>query len=531
MRAIAGNRAALDQFYYLKNFETVLDSLRERYADLLSAEEHGFMERFRAMPQASRALLVRMVMRKGELFRASALRYAEIGATHAVAAPLAQAGWVDVEPHLTLEELQALLTKAELVRHFALPGRELQRKKSDLAALLRQQYSQAKPFLDWCPGSGERVYRLTVAALCERFRLMFFGNFRQDWSAFVLADLGIFSFEKIDLAVQSRAFRSREDVDVLLQLQRCREYLNSTTPLDTVVRSVPEEVRDCDWLEERRQKLLFDVARALERSGDTLAACAIYSRCTHSGAHERGVRLYRREQRKLGIRCAATPRATRNPPELPSFELVLDQPVPGCAIEYLARNHLAQDMPHGATVHYVENSLINSLFGLLCWRAIFAPIAGAFFHDFHRGPADLSSADFYRRREREFAGCFAELESGRYQMTIRETYTRKVGIQSPFVAWNLLSESLLAHALACLPPEHLRHWFEWIARDVPRNRAGFPDLIQLWPRERRYRMIEVKAPGDRLQDNQRRLLQFCAGHGMPVAVCYVRWARPNVAQS
>lgn len=37
-------------------------------------------------------------------------------------------------------------------------------------------------------------------------------------------------------------------------------------------------------------------------------------------------------------------------------------------------------------------------------------------------------------------------------------------------------------------------------------------------------MIEVKGPGDRLQDNQRRLLEFCAAHDMPVAVCHVRWA-------
>jgi hypothetical protein len=56
------------------------------------------------------------------------------------------------------------------------------------------------------------------------------------------------------------------------------------------------------------------------------------------------------------------------------------------------------------------------------------------------------------------------------------------------------------------------------------NRTGFPDLIQFWPEERRYRMIEVKGPGDRLQDNQRRLLEFCCVHGMPVSVCHVRRA-------
>ncbi|MGV8597625.1 VRR-NUC domain-containing protein, partial [Pseudomonas aeruginosa] len=43
------------------------------------------------------------------------------------------------------------------------------------------------------------------------------------------------------------------------------------------------------------------------------------------------------------------------------------------------------------------------------------------------------------------------------------------------------------------------------------------------PAQRRYRMVEVKGPGDRLQDNQLRWLQFCCEREMPVAVCYVRW--------
>jgi hypothetical protein len=37
-------------------------------------------------------------------------------------------------------------------------------------------------------------------------------------------------------------------------------------------------------------------------------------------------------------------------------------------------------------------------------------------------------------------------------------------------------------------------------------------------------MVEVKGPGDRLQDNQRRFLEFCIEHDMPVAVCRVRSA-------
>jgi hypothetical protein len=48
--------------------------------------------------------------------------------------------------------------------------------------------------------------------------------------------------------------------------------------------------------------------------------------------------------------------------------------------------------------------------------------------------------------------------------------------------------------------------------DIKANRAGMPDLIQFWPQDKTYRMIEVKGPGDRLQDNQLRWLEFCHEH-------------------
>jgi hypothetical protein len=167
--------------------------------------------------------------------------------------------------------------------------------------------------------------------------------------------------------------------------------------------------------------------------------------------------------------------------------------------------------------------LINSLFGLLCWDAIFAPVPGAFFHDFQYGPADLESPYFYERRRERFAECFAELELGGYKGIIRQQLIAKAGIQAPFVAWGLLSRPLLECALRCFPASHLRLWFEWMVRDVVENRTGFPDLVQFWPNERRYRMVEIKGPGDRLQDNQRRFLEFCGQHEMPAAVCRVRW--------
>ena len=203
------------------------------------------------------------------------------------------------------------------------------------------------------------------------------------------------------------------------------------------------------------------------------------------------------------------------------LDLRLPQPQQDWWVEGVVRDHLMSD---DAPVFYVENALINALFGLLCWSAIFAAIPGAFFHPFHRGPADLYSADFLHRREAAFTQCLAELDSDTYRATIRTNYAGKCGVQSPFLIWEALSPQLIDMALVCIPAAHLKKWFERILLDVKANRTGFPDLIQFWPAERRYNMIEVKGPGDRLQDNQLRWIDYCAAHQMPISVCYLQWS-------
>ncbi|WP_342588215.1 VRR-NUC domain-containing protein [Salinicola endophyticus] len=122
----------------------------------------------------------------------------------------------------------------------------------------------------------------------------------------------------------------------------------------------------------------------------------------------------------------------------------------------------------------------------------------------------------------------ATLARDDYRDIVRQRFHAKHGIQSPFVAWGALDETTLELALTCLPARHLRLWFERLLGDIRANRAGMPDLIQFWPGEARYRMIEVKGPGDRLQDNQKRWLAFCAEHAMPVSVCYVSWEEQSL---
>ncbi|RQR50530.1 VRR-NUC domain-containing protein [Burkholderia sp. Bp9140] len=547
-------------FYYLTNFERALAWLGERYDDLLDAHEHAFLAQFAQLPKASRALLVRMLMRSGSDFRASKLVYDEIGGTLDAAAPLVELGWVDPAPALTLDALFALSTKADLLKVFPSLAAHAGERKPAWLDRLRPAHDVAQPLDAWCAQAGDRVLRVTVGALCDRLRLMFFGNLHQDWSEFVLADLGVFQYESVPFAPSSRAFQQRADVDAYLALQTCREALDAwpdELPFDDLLQAIDAVGCAQPWLATRRAKLLFTLGQTCERRADWTAALDAYARSAWPGSRHRRIRVLERcgrdcdalalalearggfesdeerqrvermlprLQRRLGQRVERAGRA----PDVPRETLVLVRPEAFVSVEFAVRDHLAQP---DAPVHYVENTLINSLFGLLCWEPVFAAVPGAFFHPFQRGPADLHAPDFAVRRTDAFAACFAQLESGAYRDTIRRHFTTKTGLQSPFVFWGVLTDELLDDALACLPPEHLRLWFTRLLTDIRGNRSGLPDLVRFWPGERRYELIEVKGPGDRLQDNQTRWLAYCIAHGIPVRVVDVEWAGADVAQA
>ena len=531
----------------------VLDWLELRYADVLSVEEQSFIGDFKRLPRESKALLVRMVMRKGIHFRASKLHYDEIGDIDTAAGPLLELGWVDEHMPLSIDTLFEVLLKAEILQCFNTVIDQPKGKKTDWLPALREQFPQTQSFNDWCPSLEERLFSLTIMGLCDRLRLMFFGNLYQDWSEFVLADLGVYTYEKVEFCADSRGLRSRDDVDACLLLHDYQQQFEAAEALDEVVERISGLVLDNPWLQRRRGKLLFQMAQHCERIADFSTALNLYRQCSYPGARARLIRVLERcgefqlalelatraeqapesaaeQQQMLRVlprlrrKLGGPPIKRASPRSMQRLDLQLPRGEPALSVEFHVQAHLSEET---APVHYVENSLINSLFGLLCWPAIFAPLPGAFFNPFQRGPVDLLNEDFHGRRAALFQACLDELDDGRYRQTIRERYASKWGVQSPFVFWSVLSEELLEQALDCLPAEHLKHWFNRLLLDIKANRAGMPDLIQFWPQEKTYRMIEVKGPGDRLQDNQVRWLEFCHEHQMPIAVCYVQWAEPD----
>lgn len=554
------------RLYYLHNFVRALDWLRTRYADVLGAPEQDFFARFAQLPEPAQALLVRLVMRRGPWFRAGKLAYEEIGDIHTAAAPLLALGWLDATAPMTLAELFAVHTHREVAALFAATcthqGTAKSLTKSALLQTLQPHHAAAQPYRQWHPASTEAVWRVAehVIALCTRLRLMFFGNLHQSWSEFVLADLGLFQYEVVPFDAQSRAFQCRADVDHYLALHALRQALDDGAERAPLLAAAVQSTSPNPWLERRRAKLLMRLGQACEKVADWALAEQAYAHSQHPGARHRRIRVHERMARHadalaLALQAQAAPESDEESqrlarmlprlhraagvqvgavarPKKPARQavaqqatqtLTLPRPGPATSVEWALRQHWHTDE---APVFYTENALINSLFGLLCWPAVFAPLPGAFFHPFQGAPADLNAPDFVERRAALFAECLLALEDGRYRTLILERFASKQGRQSPYVFWGVLSEPLLELALHCIPADHLRLFFERLLQAPVAHRSGLPDLVRFWPTrpaEQRYELVEVKGPGDKLQDNQIRWLQYCHAHGLPASVCHVRW--------
>lgn len=537
-----------DPLYYLRNAHTLINWVSQRHGDLLDQHECDQLERFRSVPEPAQALLIRMVMRRGEYFRTDQLEYAELADINRLLGLLADAELIQPDPQLNTDELGSLLRKAELWQLCATlapdspPSRSL--RKQELQDWLSTHYEARRLFSHWLPDAGFEVVALNISPLMQRLRLMFFGNLHQDWSEFVVTELGHQRYEPVPLDAGSRAFQQRDEVDAYLQLADLQQQLDSGADLTDLVSQLPQYCPN-DWLEHRRRKLAFALGHAAERSGEVTLARQLYASNPHRDAQLRHLRLQelndkpedtfanaqqllnevkqpearlrierilQRTGKKAGHKVAGIKR-----PSLQEQTLILPADE-NLRVERLVIDELSDD---DQQAWHVENRLFNGLFALLLWPALYSPEKGAFFHPFQAGPADLYRPDFFQRREALVEMQLAQLKTGEYRQTIAQYYRQKQGIRCSLIHWPSLPLELVTQALELIPADHLEAVFRHLMLDLRHHRRGMPDLICFDTRQHEYRLIEVKGPGDRLQDHQRLWMEFFMRQGIPASLCLV----------
>lgn len=542
--------------YYLRNFTFLLDWVVEGYADLLHPEEIRFVETFHSLDKDSQCLLVRLMSRKGPWFRADKLDYSEIGHPELAADALIQHQLLSRDVVLDIKSLANLLTKPELESLFAtqLKGHRGKR-KDEWLELLAASYPNPLTWSDWTGGQWGELYELQQASLTSILLLLFFGNSRQDLSEFVLQDLGLVRYESYEIDRAHRLFRSREDIEQLqlfIGLVETFELTKDSSDLYTLLAKIPDSYANPS-IERRFTRLLNDIAYELERQGEIESALAIYQRHSTAPARERRVRILERKgeyetawqllqnilenphgedeqqvaqrmasrvAKKAGVAYAREKKQSVNERRI-EIPLLRDESGEPVRVEECARQFFeSRDAP----CLYVENTLLCGLLGLWLWPEMFRSIEGAFANPFQFAPLDFYHDGFASRRP-GIQELWKELETDTYSTRLQQTFLKKQGIANPLVHWPSLDETLLQLALLCIPAVHLQAIFRRMLFDLRRNTSGLPDLIQFYPERHQYRLIEIKGPGDRIQDNQQRWIDYFQEHGIPAEVCYVQWAQ------
>jgi len=523
--------------YYLDNFIRLVSHCQHHYGDLLPYSVHAQLQAFQRCDSRSQQLFVRLICRKGPLFRADKLDYPEIGPLQAAARELAEQQLLTINPALSLESFCSLLTVPELRKQFQLPSG----KRDVLLSQLYQRHPTDTSYREVLATAPFQIWQLNAGDLIQQLTLLYFGNLYQDIREFVLSDLGVQRYESYPLNRHHRVFQSWAQVEQLLRLhQLCSAPTESLT--------LPDSEQLADLLPTApvlhgHSRRLNELGRQLERAGRNEDALHCYRLSQLPPARERRARILATsdtaaalalcqqiQQQPVDVSeqefCASfIPRLERQlggPPVRRSKadwpELQLTLPNNGARVE---QQVLAHFQHHGWRGAWCENDLLCGLFGLLCWEIIFADIPGAFNQPFQRGPLDLNSPDFGQRRRALFEQRFEQLRRGDPVQQLSQCWQQKEGLQNPFVSWKRLSLPLLTAAAERIPRETLLALLHQLAFDSHHYRSGLPDLF-LW-RDDEYLLIEVKGPGDTLQASQKRWLKLFQQLQLPHQICYVQW--------
>ncbi len=535
----------LPEGYYLDNFTFLLDFVSRRYSDLLSEQEKQFHASFQALSPDSRKLFVRLTNRKGPYFRVDKLNYPEVASLGVEIRALVAASFILP----TIPDLDAAIrvcSKADLLRLDACAGFPHSTKKQVLADYLLS--GQVNPVHELVI----EVVKLAWAEELTVFKLLFFGNFHQDMTAFVMHEL-VAPFEQYEIDGNAGLFQHREVIDELIVLQSLSEVSKqlmetegSGLDLLQLVDNLPPRSIE-PVLSRRFDRIVNRIGRYLERADMIEEAAGVYCRAQATPARERQARILDRlgDPQAAMAFCVSIIETPLSEEELefaqsfghrlakkhqlksgPEFNLpvqtieqtIIQVPRVDSSVELCARAYY-QNL--GYESYYVENSLMRSLFGLCFWDIIYAPVSGVFFNPFQRSPIDLYTPDFVDSRRVLISGRFKALEKNGPRDLAMAIYRAKIGITNPFVNWMYVDEQLLEAALVKIPVQDLIRIFERLLIDLKNNSSGFPDLIVF--DQNSYRMIEIKGPGDKLQKNQARWFRYFQEQAIPAAVVNVEY--------
>ncbi|TNF27878.1 MAG: VRR-NUC domain-containing protein [Deltaproteobacteria bacterium] len=546
----------LSKTYYLTNFEKLLRFVLSSYEDLLKPNEIKLIESFFSQNKNAKLLYTRLIGRRGPFFLKNKLNYEEIKIDKALS-DLMHSGFLhlyssanelesDYEPEDYLlsysrKELEAVLSKKGLkgLSKF---------KKPELLELFLEDFDLREMLLIEAP-----LLTLNHSSEFQLFFYLFFGNFHQTLSDFILEDVGALKYERYKIDKETRLFDSRKTVNQSMKFHEAREACYVAMEIGAFDEALDlwkimgKNKGSISSLSRKFKDYSDQLGRHFERIGDNNQALECYKKSNSSFAKERTIRLLT-EIGELEKAIRLFKKMSKSPSNFDEIDFVRKfskklsrltekefqisqewnfieerweiKKSSQLNVEEMVVKELKKKKIHAL---HTENWFWNSLLGLAFWDIIFKPIPGVFHHPFQRGPTDLfHPEDFYNSRKEQIEKRLKSIGTGKYSKQILKTAKAKFKTANYLVAWNYMDFGFLERTLDTFPPTKLEAILRRQLSELRRNSSGLPDVFCI-DQSGHPKLYEVKGPGDQLRPNQRAWLSFMSEIGLDCSVLWVKY--------
>jgi DNA polymerase III subunit epsilon len=527
----------LPVYYYHDHFTEMLLFVSEAYGPVLTERHRAFVETFKALSKDAQCLLIRMINRRGSLFRHSAFRYAEIADAQRGLEELRNCNLVRALVESDYAEFILCHAKEALIKGGKNAGLSDIRTSWSKATLTAYFLANVtfKTAHNYC--GGNEFIALGDTEPVEFMLYLYFGKTEDDLKNFALRDLGIIRTNKN--ANLSARFTDEPEARACFHYNRLLDRLETNS--EEVYRSAIKAMLDgpsctTDYASDMRNKAAQRVGLYFEKQRETTLAIQLYRAAPSADCNERLARLLYASGDKLAAEELLR-RMIDDPASDDEFVFASDfyarkfggQRTGVCTALLRAGSTITVDdawrgnpeagvagvlRRRGYKVYYAENTLWRCLFGLLFWDELFE--TGQLHSGFDWMPQCLKNKTFMMSFGQQIEGKLAAVQSQTALASILRSVAAHWGKPNGIFAWEHVDmDALRAVLRAC--PLGVAAMLRLMGEDYQAMRDGFPDLMTEMGEAVAF--VEVKAEGDVIRRNQlTRLRQLNnAGIGAEIA--------------
>ena len=304
-------------FYYHDHFTEMLFFVSETYGPVLTERHRAFIETFKALSKDAQCLLIRMINRRGRIFRQGAFRYAEIADALSALEELRNCNLVRALVEGDYADFILCHAKEAIIKGGKDAGLIDIRTSRSKAKLIKYFLANVtfKTAHDHC-GGGEFI-ALGDTEPVEFMLYLYFGKTEDDLKNFALRDLGIIRTNKN--ANLSARFTDEAEARACFHYSRLLDRLETNSeevPRSAVTAMLGGPQCTTDYASELRNKAAHRVGLYFEKQHESALAIQLYRAGSSAECNERLSRLLYASGDKIGAEdlcCDASPHGRRLP--------------------------------------------------------------------------------------------------------------------------------------------------------------------------------------------------------------------------